>query len=146
MILKIKKLSKKAKTPTRGSAEAAGLDLYAVLDEDVLSIPPHSTKPVNIQIAIEIPKGTFGAIYARSGLATKKSLALINSVGVIDSDYRGPVIVALHNFSDEEKTIENGERIAQLVITPYLNLDIEEVEELTDSERGEGGFGSTGSK
>ena len=159
MILKVKKLNENAKLPTRGSSSAAGWDLYALEDA---KIPRGQTYKISTGLSIEIPEGYFGAIYARSGLATKSGLRPANCVGVIDSDYRGPVIVALHNdnllhevHSDENgvhmianmndaKIVEAGERIAQLVIQKYEEIEIEEVDELDDTDRGEGGFGSTG--
>ena len=143
MRMNIKLLSSNAKMPTRGSEEAAGLDLYAANDS-VISIQPHETVMIPTDIAIEIPRGTFGGIFARSGLASKRGLRPANCVGVIDSDYRGNVIVALHNDSDEARTIEVGERIAQLIIIPYMMVEIKEVEELSDTARGDNGFGSSG--
>lgn len=139
--MKIKLLSKKAKLPTRGSEEAAGWDLYAA--EDVI-IPPHTTTKISTDIAIEIPAGYFGAVFARSGLATKQGLRPANCVGVIDSDYRGPIIVALHNDTDQTKEVLSGDRIAQLVFIPYASWDWEVVDELSDTERGKGGFGHSG--
>lgn len=143
--IKIKKLDKKAQIPTRGSNEAAGYDLYAVLDENI-QIQPHETEKISTGLAFELPKGTFLGIFPRSGLATKQGLRPANCVGVIDSDYRGPVIVALHNDTNEIKEIENGERIAQAILLPYLSMNFEEVEELNETERGDSGFGSTGLK
>ena len=143
--MNIKKLKDNAKIPTYGSEFAAGADLYACLDED-LTIKPHETKMVPTGLAMEIPVGYAGLIYARSGLASKKGLAPANKVGVVDSDYRGEVMVALHNHTDEEKTIEKDERIAQLVVAPFLKVDFNEVDELDETDRGEGGFGSTGTK
>ena len=143
MNINIKLLNEFAKVPTCGSADAAGYDLYAATNYEI-EIQPHETVKVDTGIAIEIPKGYFGAIYARSGLATKQGLRPANCVGIIDSDYRGPVIVALHNDTTSRKRISIGERIAQLVIQPYLNVDFNVVDELTDTDRGEGGFGSTG--
>ena len=141
--IKIKKLNENAFTPTRGSEYSAGYDLYACIDEPV-TILPHSTEKIGTGLAIEIPEGYFGAIFARSGLATKEGLRPANCVGCCDSDYRGEYIVALHNDTDETKLIMPNERIAQLVIMPYLSVEFEEVTELTDTERGDGGFGSTG--
>ena len=141
--IKIKLLNEFAKVPTRGSAQAAGYDLYAATNYDI-EIPPHSTVKVDTGIAIEIPEDYFGAIYARSGLATKQGLRLANAVGVIDSDYRGPIIVALHNDTNYIQKIGINERIAQLIIQPYLNVEFNVVDELTDTERGNKGFGSTG--
>ena len=140
--LKIKKLNEKATIPTYGSVCAAGADLYS--SEDELVFAPGETKLVHTGIAMEIPNGYVGLIYARSGIATKRGLAPANKVGVIDSDYRGEIMVALHNHSDKEAKIEAKERIAQIVITPYLTVNFIEAEELDDTERGAGGFGSTG--
>ena len=141
--IKIKKLTDTAKTPTRGSEHAAGYDMYADVKEDV-QIKPHETVKIGTGLAMEIPDGYFGAIFARSGLATKEGLRPANCVGVCDSDYRGENIVAIHNDSEETRTITAGERIAQLVVMPYLPVTFDEVAELTDTNRGEGGFGSTG--
>ena len=143
--VKIKKLNEEAKIPTYGTDYAAGADLYA-LTEDIVTIMPGETKLIKTGISMEIPTGYAGLIYARSGLASKKGLAPANKVGVVDSDYRGEIMVALHNHSNEERQIENGERIAQFVITPYLKAFFEEVDSLDDTERGENGFGSTGTK
>jgi dUTP pyrophosphatase len=139
--LNIKLLNENAKIPTRGSEEAAGWDLYAA--ESVI-IEPGQTTMVSTEIAIEVPFGNFGGIFARSGLATKQGLRPANCVGVIDSDYRGPVKVALYNDSNETRVVEIGERIAQLVIIPYTSVSINVVDELSNTERGDGGFGSTG--
>ena len=143
--VRIKKLDEKAVVPTYGSEFAAGADLYACL-EAPLTINPHETILVHTGVAMEIPTGFAGLIYARSGIATKRGLAPANKVGVVDSDYRGEVMVALHNHSAEPQTIENGERIAQLVIAPYVVADFVVSDELDDTERGAGGFGSTGKK
>ncbi len=144
--VKIKKLDKNAKIPTYGTNFAAGADLYACSSE-AISFEPGETKLIKTGISLEIPEGYAGLIYARSGLATKRGLAPANKVGVIDSDYRGEVMVSLHNHTNEVRKIESYERIAQLVITPYLKADFEEVEELDDNtERGTSGFGSTGTK
>ena len=142
--MKIKKLKENAIVPNHGSEYAAGYDLYACLDAAAVEIPAHSTLMVDTGWAMEIPHMCFGAIFARSGLASKQGLRPANCVGVIDSDYRGPIKVALHNDTDETQTITEGERIAQLVIIPYLTIDFEEVEELNTTDRGSGGFGSTG--
>jgi dUTP pyrophosphatase len=142
--LKIKKLNDKAVTPSYGSACAAGADLYSC--EDAISFAPGETKLVHTGLAMEIPQGYVGLIYARSGIATKRGLAPANKVGVIDSDYRGEIMVALHNHSDKEACIEAGERVAQIVITPYLTVNFTEADALDDTARGEGGFGSTGKK
>lgn len=148
MKVNIKKINSNATTPTYGSTEAAGLDLYALIDTETnsLFIPSHTTVNINTGIAMEIPKGYFGAVYARSGLSIKNGLRPANCVGVIDSDYRGEIIVALYNDSMEDRIVYNGDRIAQIVITPYLHIELNEVTELSDTERGEGGFGSTGMK
>ena len=143
--VRIKKLDEKAVIPSYGSEYAAGFDLYAVLDEDV-TIKSGETYLVHTGLAMEIPIGYAGMIFARSGLATKKGLAPANKVGVVDSDYRGEVMVALHNHSTENHIIEPGDKIAQMVITPYLKAKYEFVEELDDTIRGTGGFGSTGKK
>ncbi len=141
--IKVKKLNEKAIIPTRGSSGAAGMDLYACTDSMIV-IMPHETVKVGTGLAIELPQGFFGAIFARSGLATKQGLRPANAVGVCDEDYRGEYIVAIHNDTDEPQTIKPMERIAQLIIMPYLPFDFVEVDELTDTERGAGGFGSTG--
>ena len=139
----VKRLKPNAKLPTYGSVEAAGADLYACLNEDIL-IAPGESKFVPTGLAMEIPKGYAGLIYARSGLACKRGLAPANKVGVVDSDYRGEFMVVLHNHGSETQTVSHGERIAQLVITPVLTPLYEEVEELSDTQRAGGGFGSTG--
>lgn len=141
--IRVKKLNPAAKLPSYGSAEAAGADLYACLDADVI-IAPGQTAWIPTGIALEVPKGCAGLIYARSGLACKRGLAPANKVGVVDSDYRGQIVVVLHNHGTEPQIITNAERIAQMVITPVLTPPYLEAEELTDSERGTGGFGSTG--
>lgn len=143
MKVNVKKLSDKATMPTRGSLAAAGYDLYANLNED-LKIAPHTTVKVGTGLAMEIPDGYFGGIYARSGIATKEGLRPANCVGVVDSDYRGEIIVAVHNDSDVERVVTPAERIAQIIIQPYLSVEFEEADELAESERGAGGFGSTG--
>lgn len=144
MQVNIKKLNGKAVIPTYGSEYSAGADLYACLDGE-LEIKPHTTVVIPTGIALELPVGYAGLIYARSGLATKKGLAPANKVGVVDCDYRGEVKVALHNHSDIAQTVLPAERIAQLVITPYITAQFEEVEDLSQTVRGAGGFGSTGS-
>ena len=141
--IKVKKLRENAILPTYGSAEAAGADLYACLEADV-TIAPGKTAFIPTGLAMELPMGCAGLIYARSGLACKRGLAPANKVGVIDSDYRGEFIVALHNHGDAEQTVSNGERIAQLIITPVLTPAYEETGRLSDTDRGMGGFGSTG--
>ncbi len=144
--IKIKKLSEHATIPTRGSEEAAGCDLYANIEEKpyYTVILPGDTEFIKTGISMEIPEGFGGFIYARSGLASKRGLRPANCVGVVDSDYRGEIIVALHNDSIEEQAVGNGDRIAQMVIAPYLKPEFAEVESLTDTERGNGGFGHTG--
>lgn len=139
----VKRLNEKAVLPTYGTEYAAGADLYACMEESIC-IAPGETAFVKTGIALEIPVGYAGFIYARSGLACKKGLAPANKVGVIDADYRGEIMVALHNHSSEEITVEHGERIAQMVIAPYLAVDFQETEALSDTVRGDGGFGSTG--
>ena len=141
--MNIKKLNEKATVPTYGSAFAAGADLYACEDAPV-TIEPGQTKLVHTGLAMEIPAGLVGLIYARSGLASKKGLAPANKVGVIDSDYRGEVMVALHNHGTVAQTVEAGERIAQIVFAPYYAADFSVVDTLDDTVRGAGGFGSTG--
>lgn len=142
--VKIKKLNENATIPTYASPYSAGADLYSAMDE--LTIEPHTTVLVKTGIALELPIGFAGLIYARSGLASKRGLAPANKVGVIDCDYRGEVMVALHNHTNVPQAIAKGERIAQLVITPYVVADFEETDELSATVRGEGGFGSTGTK
>lgn len=138
------KLIEDAIEPTQGSAEAAGYDLYIPSSVEEITIPAHETIKVGTGIAIELPNSTFGGIFARSGLATKQGLRPENCVGVIDSDYRGEIIVAIHNDTNNEKTLHGGDRIAQLVILPYIKFKLEEVSKLSSTDRGEGGFGSTG--
>ena len=145
MKVKIKKLNKNAVIPTYGSPFAAGADLYACIEEAV-SIMPGETKLIKTGFAIELPVGYAAFIYARSGLASKRGLAPANKVGVVDCDYRGEIMVALHNHSTAEQKIEPKERIAQMVIAPYITAEFSEAEELSDTVRGEGGFGSTGTK
>ena len=144
MEINIKLLNENAKVPTRGSEYAAGYDLYAATDYDI-EIAPHSTVKIGTGISVELPNGTFGAIFARSGLATKKGLRPANCVGVCDSDYRGEYIVPMHNDTDEVMTIASGERIAQLIVMPFIGIEFNIVDELTETKRGDGGFGSTGS-
>ena len=143
MNIKIKKLNENAIIPTRGSEYAAGVDLYACIDKPI-EIQPHETVKIGTGLAMELPTGYFGAIFARSGLATKQGLRPANCVGCCDSDYRGDYIVPLHNDTDITQTVIPNERIAQLVIMPYLPVDFTEVDELTETERGDGGFGHTG--
>jgi dUTP pyrophosphatase len=141
--MKIKLLNNLAKVPTRGSKEAAGFDLYAATDYDI-TIPAHCTVKIGTGIAAEIPSGYFGMLVPRSGIATKRGLRPANSPGTIDSDYRGEIIVALHNDSADLQTIEAGERIAQLIIVPYAAPQLDVVTDLDETDRGTNGFGSTG--
>ncbi len=143
--VRIKKLRENAVVPTYGTEFAAGADLYAAVDEAV-TIAPGETKFIPTGLAFEIPDGFAGFVHARSGLASKRGLAPANKVGVIDSDYRGEVMTALHNHGKESQIIEPGERIAQMVIAPYITANFILSETLDDTERGEGGFGSTGRK
>ena len=143
--VKIKKLNSKAMLPTYGSEYSAGADLYACMEETV-TIQPGETVLIKTGLAMAIPEGYAGLIYARSGLATKKGLAPANKVVVVDADYRGEVMVPLHNHSRVAVEVEHGERIAQMVITPFLTAEYMLAEELDETERGEGGFGSTGTK
>ena len=143
--INVKKLDERAILPTYGSAHSAGADLYACLDEAV-TIPPGEAVLIHTGLAMEIPEGYAGLIYARSGLATKKGLAPTNKVGVVDPDYRGEIMVSLFNHSKEERIVEHGERIAQLVIAPFIQASWNVVDELEETVRGAGGFGSTGSK
>lgn len=145
MGVKIKKLDENAKIPTKGSKMAAGYDLYACIDKAVL-INPHNTATISTGLSLELPDGMFGAIFPRSGISTKRGLAPANKIGVCDPDYRGEYKVALHNHSDKTQWVNPGERIAQLIIIPYVDVDFEEVDELSESERGMGGFGSTGAE
>ena len=141
--IRVKKLNEQAILPTYGSEEAAGADLYACLDAP-LTVEPGATVWIPTGLAMEIPRGCAGLVYARSGMACKKGLAPANKVGVIDSDYRGPVTVVLHNHGSEAQTISHGERIAQLVITPVVAPAYEVCDALSETDRGQGGFGSTG--
>ena len=140
-----KKLNDNAIKPTYGTEFAAGADLYACEGGEV-TIAAGQTKLIHTGLSLEIPEGYAGLIYARSGIATKRGLAPANKVGVIDSDYRGEIMVSLHNHSTEAQTIADGERIAQLVITPFLKVEYTETDTLSDTVRGDGGFGSTGKK
>ena len=143
--VRIKKLSENAKMPTYGTAYSAGADMYAATNEEI-TIKPNETKLIPTGLAFEIPEGYAGFVYARSGLACKRGLAPANKVGVIDSDYRGEVMVALHNHSDMPQVVEAGERIAQMIIAPFITANYIFADELDDTVRGEGGFGSTGRK
>ena len=150
--MRFKKLYESAVTPTRGSDQAAGYDLYACgyedqrCDDDMWSvlIPPGSTLKINTGIAVELPKCAFGGVFPRSGLACKFGLAPANKVGVVDSDYRGEIIVCLYNQASLPQVVHKGDRIAQFIIIPYIATEWEEVDELSGTERGAGGFGSTG--
>ena len=141
--VKVKKLRENAKLPVYGTEFSAGADLCACLEEAV-TLQPGETKLISIGISMEIPVGYAGLVYARSGLASKRNLAPANKVGVIDCDYRGEFFVPLHNHGATPQTVEPGERIAQMILTPYLTANFVEAEELSDTLRGEGGFGSTG--
>ena len=143
MRIKVKKVSPTAVIPTHGSSFAAGYDLYADLPEDLV-IRPHTTVTVDTGLKFELPEGTFAGIFARSGIASREGLRPANCVGVCDSDYRGNYMIALHNDSDEPRTVMPHEKIAQMIVMHYLPLEFEETEELSDTARGEGGFGSTG--
>lgn len=144
-MVQIKKLRENASLPVRGSAFAAGYDLCACLEGDeTVIIPPHHTVKIGTGLAFALPEGTFGAVFARSGLASKQDLRPANCVGVVDSDYRGECFVALHNDSNEERTVRHGDRVAQLVLLPFLPMEFEQVDTLPETVRGEGGFGSTG--
>ena len=145
MLVRFKKLKPNASIPTYGSSYAAGCDLSACVDQ-AITIPPHTTFKVPTGLAIELPENTVGLIYARSGMATKRHLAPVNKVGLIDSDYQLEIIFALVDHSNESQTVEIGERIAQLVVAPFYHVEFEEVDELSETVRGEGGFGSTGTK
>ena len=140
-----KKLNEEAIAPTYGTEFAAGADLYACEGTEV-TIEAGETKLIHTGLSLEIPEGYAGLIYARSGIATKRGLAPANKVGVIDSDYRGEIMVSLHNHSNFSQIIADKERVAQLVITPFLKVEYTETDELSDTVRGDGGFGSTGSK
>lgn len=144
-VVKIKKLTEKAIVPTYGTPFSAGADLYNA-EEDPITVAPGETRIVHTGLSFEIPDGCVGLIFARSGLATKRGLAPANKVGVIDSDYRGEVMVSLFNQSREPQTVEYGERIAQLAIVPFIKAEFEASDELSETVRGCGGFGSTGMK
>lgn len=145
MKVNFKRLSEGATAPAYATEFSAGADLYNLKDGEI-TILPGETKLIKTGIALEIPVGYVGLIFARSGLATKRGLAPANKVGVIDSDYRGEIMVALHNHSSVEQKVEGGERVAQISIVPFLKADFSEADELTETVRGEGGFGSTGKK
>ena len=141
--IKVKKLNDLAKMPSRGSSDAAGYDLYAATDY-IIDIAPHSTIKIGTGLSFELPSGTFAAIFARSGIATKRGLRPANCTGIIDADYRGEIIVALHNDTDELQSIDPGERIAQMILLPFVEMSFNEVNELSDTVRGAGGFGDSG--
>lgn len=145
MDVRFKRLNNLAKIPTRGSKFSAGYDLYAATDKDV-QIPPHATVKIGTGLAMDIPVGWFGGVFARSGIASNRGLRPANCVPVIDCDYRGEWLIPLHNDSNETKTVQAGERIAQLILLPYQDIDFIEVEELAKTDRGDGGFGHTGEK
>ena len=145
MTVRFQKLDPRAVAPRYGSAAAAGADLYAVGDAPV-TVAPGETVFIRTGLAVEIPEGYVGLVFARSGLACKRGLAPANKVGVIDADYRGEIMVALYNHAQMAQTVEPGERIAQLAILPYLTAQFTEADSLSDTDRGEGGFGSTGTR
>lgn len=144
MIVNFKKLIPRATIPTKGSEKAAGYDLYACLNDEYITIYPHKTVKIGTGLAFQPPENTFGAIFARSGLSTKQGLRPSNCVGCCDEDYTGEYIVALHNDTNEPQIIKNKERIAQLVFLPYIPVEFNQVDELEKTDRGTGGFGSTG--
>ena len=146
MKINIKKLHEDTIVPSKGSKYSAGFDLYAYLEEDKIEINPGETKMIGTGIALEVPIGYFAGIFARSGIASKRNLRPANCTGVVDSDYRGEVKVALFNDSDKIQIVENRERIAQLIIIPFLDVDFNEVDELEETDRDASGFGSTGTK
>ena len=146
VLVEFVKLSPTAQTPYQGSLQAAGSDLYADLEQGYISLAPGEVRKISTGIAIALPENTFGAIYPRSGLATKKGLVLANGTGIIDADYRGCVIVAIKNTSNQVQTIDHGERIAQLVVQPYIPVLFNETEAIGTTARGADGFGSTGAK
>lgn len=143
MNIPVKILNEYAHLPTRGSEYAAGYDLYAAIEKTIV-ILPHSTIKIGTGLAFELPENTFAAIFARSGLAAKEGLRPANCVGVCDSDYRGEYIVAIHNDTDEPQVITPKERIAQMILLPFIPMEFTEVESLSETDRGSGGFGSTG--
>ena len=143
MNINFKKLNDLAITPTRGSEYAAGYDLYAATDYTI-EVEPHATVKVGTGLAFELPENTFAAIFPRSGIASKRGLAPANKVGVCDADYRGEYMIMLHNHTNSVQTIEPGERIAQMILMPYIPMEFNEVDELSETVRGTGGFGSTG--
>ena len=140
----VKKLREDARLPFSGSEHSAGYDLYACTGREMNVIAPHTSVMIGTGLACAIPEGYFGALFARSGLAAKEGLRPANCVGVLDSDYRGEIMIALHNDSDQERCVKDGERIAQLVVMPYLAVSFSQTDELDETQRGEGGFGHTG--
>ncbi|MBS1421268.1 MAG: dUTP diphosphatase [Lachnospira sp.] len=144
-IVKLKKLTPNAIIPTYGTAQSAGADLYSGMEQPV-TIEPGKTEFIHTGIAIAIPEGLVGLVYARSGMACKKGIAPANKVGVIDADYRGEIMVALYNHGNEAVTVEPGDRIAQLVLTPFITAAFDQTDSLDETDRGNGGFGSTGTK
>lgn len=143
MIIKMKRVNDLAVAPVRGSSHAAGYDLFAAIPERLV-VEPHTTVKVDTGLQFELPEGYFAGIFARSGIATREGLRPANCVGVCDSDYRGNYIVSIHNDSDTARVIMPGEKIAQMIVMPYLSLEFEEADILSGTERGSGGFGSTG--
>ena len=141
--IKFKRTNNNAIIPTKGSENSAGFDLYACIAQSIF-INPHETKMISTGLAMELPEGTFGAIFPRSGISTKRGLAPANKVGVCDSDYRGEYKVALHNHSEVTQWVNPGERIAQLIIMPFVDVCFNEINELSETKRGDAGFGSTG--
>ena len=141
--MRVMRIDERAIMPTRGSVEAAGWDLYALCDKPI-TIRPQETEIIRTGLVFEVPQGYWAGIYARSGLATKRGLRPSNCTGVIDSDYRGEVLVALYNDSDDPQVVWHGDRIAQAIVSPYYTVPIEEVTEVSKTKRGTGGFGSTG--
>ncbi len=144
--IKFVKLNEKAIVPTYGSKCAAGADLYALLENECVTVAPNETLLIHTGISLQIPDGYAGMIFARSGIATKRGLAPANKVGVIDSDYRGEIMVPIHNHSSVPQHLQNGERMAQLVIMPYIQAQFTETDNLDNTDRSSGGFGSTGTK
>lgn len=141
-----KRLRDDVNIPKRATDGSAGYDLYAAGDSDWVEIPPHETVMIHTGLAVKMPHGYFGAIFARSGIAVKQGLRPANCVGVVDEDYAGEIMVALHNDTNEEHIVEMGSRIAQIVFVPYYTGEMKEIDHINDTERGAGGFGSTGEK
>ncbi len=143
MEIKVCKIRSSARLPHRGSSYAAGYDLYADIEETTV-IPPHETRMIGTGLSMAIPVGYFGGIFARSGLAAKEGMRPANCVGVVDADYRGEIMVALHNDSETDRIVESGERVAQLLLLPFIEMDFMETNQLPPTKRGDDGFGSTG--